>query len=110
VKEVIHEPEAGLVVDFEGVEHVVPCGDLEERLDLAYAISVHKAQGSQFKRVAVVVTKSRVLDHALIYTALTRAIEQVVFIGDRSAFEHAVRSPPFAQKRRVAFNVGGAVA
>jgi exodeoxyribonuclease V alpha subunit len=110
VKEVIHEPQDGLLVDFEGAEYVVPYDEVEERLDLAYSISVHKAQGSQFKRVAVVVTKSRILDHALIYTALTRAIEQVVFIGDRDAFENAVRSPPFAQMRRVAFNVGYAVA
>jgi exodeoxyribonuclease V alpha subunit len=110
VKEVIHEPQDGLLVDFEGAEYVVPYDEVEERLDLAYAISVHKAQGSQFKRVAVVVTKTRILDHALIYTALTRAVEQVVFIGDRNAFENAVRRPPYAQMRRVAFNVGYSVA
>ena len=69
-----------------------------------------KKRARNILRVAVVVTKSRILDHALIYTALTRAIEQVVFIGDRNAFENAVRSPPFAQMRRVAFNVGYAVA
>lgn len=57
---------------------------------------MHKAQGSQFRRVAVVVTPSRILDHALIYTALTRGIEQVVFLGDRTAFEAAIAAPALA--------------
>lgn len=95
----------GIRVDFEGMEHFIPASEISERLELAYAISVHKAQGSQFRRVAVVVTKSRILDHALIYTALTRGIEQVVFVGDRSAFEQAIREPALAQLRQVGFSV-----
>lgn len=95
----------GLHVDFEGVQQFLPAAEVAERLDLAYAISVHKAQGSQFRRVAVVVTPSRILDHALVYTALTRGVEQVVFLGDRAAFEKAVLSPPHAQQRSVAFKV-----
>jgi len=97
--------EKGLWVDFEGEEHLIPQADLEARLELAYAISVHKAQGSQFKRVVVVISESRILDHALVYTALTRGVRQVVFIGDRAAFEHAVREAPLAQRRRTAFAV-----
>jgi hypothetical protein len=61
------------------------------------------AQGSQFKRVVVVIAKSRLLDHSLIYTALTRGVEQVVFLGARAPFELAVLSPPSAQRRDVAF-------
>ena len=98
-------PERGLWVDFEGEEHLIPQDALEERLELAYAISVHKAQGSQFKRVVVVISDSRILDHALVYTALTRGVQQVVFIGDRTSFERAVRDAPLAQRRRIAFVV-----
>ncbi len=98
-------PEKGLWVDFEGEEHLIPQADLEARLELAYAISVHKAQGSQFNRVVVVISESRILDHALVYTALTRGVRQVVFIGDRVAFERAVREAPLAQRRRTAFVV-----
>jgi exodeoxyribonuclease V alpha subunit len=98
-------PERGLWVDFEGEEHLIPQEALEERLELAYAISVHKAQGSQFKRVVVVISDSRILDHALVYTALTRGVQQVVFIGDRTSFERAVRDAPLAQRRRIAFVV-----
>lgn len=60
-------------------------------------------QGSQFKRVIVIISESRVLDHALVYTALTRCVRQVVFIGDKAAFERAAREPPLAQRRRTAF-------
>lgn len=95
----------GLHIDFEGMEHFIRIGEVADRLELAYAISVHKAQGSQFRRVAIVVTPSRILDHALIYTALTRGIEQVVFLGDRDAFEVAIRSPALAHLRQVAFAV-----
>lgn len=93
----------GLHIDFEGVAHFIPVAEVPDRLDLAHAISVHKAQGSQFRRVALVVTKSRILDHALIYTGLTRGIEQVVFLGDRDTFDEAVRKPALAHLREVAF-------
>ena len=102
---VSNEDVSGLLVDFEGCEHFFPSAEVADRLELAYAISVHKAQGSQFRRVAVVMTKSRILDHALVYTALTRGIEQVVFLGDRAAFEQAVHAPALAQQRQVGFVV-----
>lgn len=105
IAEIVDSPQAGLRVDFEGQLHFLPTADLVERLSLAYAISVHKAQGSQFRRVAVVLTASRVLDHALVYTALTRGTDQVVFIGDRTAFESAVNRPAAATQRCVAFSV-----
>lgn len=95
----------GLLIDFEGTEHFIPTNEVSDRLELAYAISVHKAQGSQFRRVAVVITRSRILDHALVYTALTRGIEQVVFLGDRGAFEQAIRAPALAHLREVAFTI-----
>lgn len=49
--------------------------------ELAYAITVHKAQGSQWQRVIVTVFSNRLMDRSLIYTALTRAQEQVLFWG-----------------------------
>ncbi len=97
--------DGGLAIDFDGEHHRFAAYEVPGRIELAYAISVHKAQGSQFKRVAVVVGKSRLLDHSLLYTALTRGVDQVVFVGDREAFERAVASPPSAQRRSVAFDV-----
>lgn len=102
---VVNEVSPGLLVDFEGVVHFIPSAEITDRLDLAHAISVHKAQGSQFRRVAMVVTKSRILDHSLIYTGLTRGIEQVVFLGARDAVEDAIRKPALAHQREVAFRL-----
>ena len=52
-----------------------PAESVEENLELAYAISVHKAQGSEFERVYVIVPKAKqaLLSTELFYTALTRA-------------------------------------
>lgn len=91
--------------DFDGERYDFRPDELPGRLELAYAISVHKAQGSQFKRVVVIISKTRLLDHSLIYTALTRGIEQVVFIGNRLALDDAVASVPIAGRRGVAFTV-----
>jgi exodeoxyribonuclease V alpha subunit len=93
-----------LLCSLDGARHEIPEEEFQ-RIDLAYAITVHKAQGSQFKRVIVPVVRSRLLDRTLIYTALTRGVEQVVFIGDRDAFDAAVIAPPRSHERHVGFSV-----
>ncbi|WP_417431394.1 AAA family ATPase [Kiloniella sp.] len=80
-------------VNFEGEDKMIP----EEEYDVlehAYAITCHKSQGSQFKRVIIPIYSSKLLDRTLLYTAVTRAQEQVVLIGDRDAFEAAVKALP----------------
>jgi hypothetical protein len=50
-------------------------------LELAYALTVHKAQGSEFKKVFVVIPKaSRLLTRELLYTAITRSREMLVLL------------------------------
>ena len=93
-----------LSCQFEGVRHEIAEEDLTN-IDLAYAITVHKAQGSQFRRVVMPVIRSRLLDRSLLYTALTRGIEQVVFIGDRGAFRQSIKAPPTSQNRMVGFSL-----
>jgi exodeoxyribonuclease V alpha subunit len=70
-------------------------------LELGYAITVHKAQGSQWSRVIVAVTGSRMLDRTLIYTAMTRAQSQVIIVGDPVAARKAVEGLPRAHTRSV---------
>lgn len=86
---------------YEGVEHFVLDSDVDV-MQHAYAITVHKSQGSQFKRVIVPVRKSRVLDRTFVYTAVTRAQVQVILVGDEEAVKKAVELPPKAFGRRVA--------
>jgi len=69
--------------------------DRSELIDIAlsYAITCHKCQGSQFKRVIVPVYKTRVMDPSWIYTAITRATIQVVLVGSRDALCMALQRP-----------------
>lgn len=59
-----------------------------ENLNLAYAISIHKSQGSEYKIVIVPMFKSYsiMLKRKLIYTAITRAKEKLIIVGDLDAF------------------------
>ena len=93
-----HRDHAKAAID--GQEHRLSASD-STLIELAYAISVHKAQGSQWPLVIVPIYRSRILDRTLIYTAATRASEQVVFIGDRSVFATAVEMSPTSLTRDV---------
>jgi len=93
-----------LLCSFDGTRHEILEEDFH-RIDLAYAITVHKAQGSQFHRVIIPIVKSRLLDRTLIYTAMTRGIEQVVFIGDKGVFDRAIIATPHSQERQVGLSV-----
>jgi exodeoxyribonuclease V alpha subunit len=72
---------------------------LLDELQLAYALTVHKAQGSQWERIIVPVTRHRLLDRTLLYTALTRARRQVILVGDEYAARRAVAAIPRAHSR-----------
>lgn len=65
--------------------------DLLDSLKLSYSISLHKAQGSQFKRIIVPLTNTLMMDNAWIYTALTRAEAKIEIVGCMKNFELAIR-------------------
>lgn len=88
-----------LEIEFDGEMKIIPDDALRD-MEHAYAITCHKAQGSQFKRVIVPVFHSKLLDRTLLYTAITRAQFQVVLIGDRKAFEAAVVAEPNPSRRQ----------
>lgn len=79
--------------------------EMLEDLELGYAITVHKAQGSQWPRVIVPLTGHRLLDRTLVYTAVTRAQRQVLLVGDEAAAQSAVEGFPRAQSRQVALDL-----
>lgn len=58
-------------------------------ITLAYAISIHKSQGSEFDNVIIPITMSNanMLNTKLLYTALTRAKHRAIFVGESYAFE-----------------------
>lgn len=70
--------------------------------ELAYAVTTHKGQGSQWERVVIVVPRSAaILDRSLLYTAITRAQKQAVLVGDEAAIRSAIQSPSTAHRRNV---------
>jgi len=70
-------------------------------LDLAYAITIHKSQGSEFGAVIIPVLTQhfKMLFRNLIYTALTRAKELAVFVGTRKALAMAVKNHDTRQRQ-----------
>jgi len=80
-----------LTVNFEGRPVAYDFSELDE-LTLAYAITIHKAQGSEFPAVVMPLTSSHhiMLRRNLLYTGLTRGRRLVVLIGSARALEAAV--------------------
>jgi exodeoxyribonuclease V alpha subunit len=71
-----------------------------DQLTLAYAVSVHKAQGSEFPAVVmpVVTQHYTMLQRNLLYTAITRARNLCVLAGSRRAIGMAVRNNKVANR------------
>jgi exodeoxyribonuclease V alpha subunit len=64
-------------------------------VDTAYAMTIHKSQGSQFDTAAVLLPEpdARILTRELLYTAVTRARERLILAGSEAAIRAAVERP-----------------
>ena len=58
----------------------------------AYAMSIHKSQGSEFSHVVMVLSKAyyKMLYNKLIYTGISRAKKSLVIVGEENAFKMGV--------------------
>jgi exodeoxyribonuclease V alpha subunit len=67
--------------------------EARELVRLAYALTIHKTQGSEYRTVLIPMTLSHfiMLNNKLLYTAVTRAKEKVVLVGEDYAFRSACR-------------------
>jgi exodeoxyribonuclease V alpha subunit len=82
-----------LTADFDGARHTFERGEFGD-LALAYAISIHKSQGSEYPIVIVPLLKAHfvMLQRNLIYTAITRGRKKVFIVGEPAAYGMAVRN------------------
>ncbi len=92
----------GRVIDVNRVEETITVRFEEQAVDYsfdeldslqtAYAISVHKSQGSEYPAVVIALTSHHyvMLQRNLLYTAVTRGVRLVVIVGDRKALGRAV--------------------
>lgn len=80
--------------------------DVLEKLDLGYAVTIHKAQGSQWDTCFVMLPKeaARMVDQTLLYTASTRGSRMLLLIGDSRLVEQAVNKGPLALHRKTLLN------
>jgi exodeoxyribonuclease V alpha subunit len=82
-----------LVADFDGEKHVFDRGEFGD-VALAYAISIHKSQGSEYPVVVIPLLKGHfmMLQRNLVYTAITRGRKKVFVVGEPAAWGMAVRN------------------
>ena len=82
-----------ITISFMGHKVKYKSGEFD-RFTLAYAISVHKSQGSEYDNVVVVLAKSfkRMFYNKLIYTAVTRAKQSLIIIGSLESFNSSVQT------------------
>jgi len=86
----VHFPDAGAPGGFRAIAPVrLP------RHETAFAMTVHKSQGSEFDAVLVMLPqqRSRVLTRELLYTAITRARRGVALVADAPVLEQAIATP-----------------
>ena len=88
-----------LTINFDGNELVYQRSEWY-KIRLAYAMSIHKSQGSEFPVVILPITKSshRMLQRNLIYTAITRAKSKLILLGEKAAFDYAAKNTGTARK------------
>jgi exodeoxyribonuclease V alpha subunit len=97
------EPARLIVVNFDdaGIVEIEAGSDKEKNVVLAYAFSVHKAQGSEYPCVVAVIHKmhSYMLNRSLFYTAVTRAKKTAIMMGERVGMRRAITNVASAERR-----------
>lgn len=89
-----------VLIDFEGVKVEYSKEELNQ-IKHAYAITIHKSQGSEFSHVILPISRSyyKMLYNKLIYTGVSRAKKSLVIIGEANAFMMAVNND-YASSRK----------
>ena len=93
---IIYEADPGnslLYIDFDG-RKAVYTSDMLGKLDLAYAVTIHKSQGSEYKAVIMPIHmySDNLLFRNLLYTGVTRAKEILIIVGNREAVARMVNN------------------
>ncbi|MFM2220171.1 MAG: ATP-dependent RecD-like helicase [Planctomycetota bacterium] len=100
VSEIDTEAGTKYIVDFDGHGRKLVQDDQILNVQLAYALTAHKAQGSEFPCVVVLCHKSHFFaDRNWLYTAVTRASKYCILVGDRWGLSNAVKKNSVSQRR-----------
>lgn len=90
----MEEGKKGVVVLFDDGTEYTYVGEELGMLELAYAISVHKSQGSEYKCVILNLLEQhgKMLNRNILYTAVTRAKKEVCLVSNRNAIQKAIQN------------------
>ena len=96
----VEDDGSGVLADFDGRRVFLSKNDLSD-FKQAYAISIHKSQGSEFPIVVMPLLRQHfiMLQRNLLYTGLTRARKKVFVVGDPTAWAAAVRNSRAAERK-----------
>lgn len=96
----VNTDDRSLVVTFDGRPVKYDAGDLDE-LVLAYAMTIHKSQGSEYPAVIVLVHTQHyvMLERNLLYTAITRGKKLVLLMGVPYAVDRAIKTNTVRERR-----------
>ena len=89
-----------VLIDFGDGRNAVYGPDEMLSIDLAYATTIHKSQGSEYRVVIIPILNEAyiMLQRNLLYTAITRAKEKVIIVGQREAFFRAIHKVDVAKR------------
>ena len=81
------------LIDYDGIKVEYKREDMYQ-VKHAYAITIHKSQGSEFSHVIMPISKNyyKMLYNKLIYTGVSRAKKSLVIIGEETAFKMAINN------------------
>ena len=90
----------GLIIDFIGIGRVVYVKEDCAKLNLAYAITVHSSQGSEFKNIIYVLPMQAysLLNKENVYTAITRGKKHCTIVAESSALHKAISTSEINSK------------
>ena len=93
IGKITRKNDKNFIVVFEDGKEVEFTSENRDKLDLAYAITIHKSQGSEYRAVVIPVSSSHIqmLTRKLLYTGITRGKEMVCLVGEKQAFKTALQ-------------------
>lgn len=93
ISQIVTQPAKKITIDFDGNEVTFTAANFN-KFRLAYAISIHKAQGSEFDVVVMPIVQGyrKMLYRKLVYTGITRSKKMLYLIGDKNALRQAVNN------------------
>ena len=99
----IDEEEKVMVIDFDGIVVKMDFEDVSSNIIHAWATTIHKSQGSQYKAVIVIIDKSMKfqLNANLIYTGFSRAKDYMIVLGQANSINYGMTK--FANMERRSF-------